>query len=82
MYLTVLPLLCVAAKLMAVGMSHLTRSNGEVRLPKEMPGTLSWSVFQDVQGLIDLMGGDEQFIEKLDKVLVHLQNLKSAPMAR
>ena len=28
----------------------------------------TWSVFQDVQGLIDLMGGDEKFINKLDAV--------------
>ena len=28
----------------------------------------TWSVFQDVQGLIDLMGGEEQFIAMLDTV--------------
>lgn len=28
----------------------------------------TWSVFQDVQGLIDLMGGDEKFVQKLDDV--------------
>lgn len=28
----------------------------------------SWSVFQDVQGLIELMGGDEAFVRKLDTV--------------
>lgn len=28
----------------------------------------TWSVFHDVQGLIDLMGGDENFIGKLDEV--------------
>ena len=28
----------------------------------------SWSVFHDVQGLIDLMGGNEEFNEQLDKV--------------
>lgn len=28
----------------------------------------SWSVMQDVQGLIDLMGGDEKFIERLDSI--------------
>ena len=28
----------------------------------------TWSVFQDVQGLIDLMGGKEQFIKQLDTV--------------
>lgn len=28
----------------------------------------SWSVFQDVQGLIDLMGGDRAFVAKLDSV--------------
>lgn len=28
----------------------------------------SWSVFHDVQGLINLMGGNDNFIEKLDKV--------------
>lgn len=28
----------------------------------------SWSVFQDVQGLIDLMGGDKAFTDKLDSV--------------
>ncbi len=28
----------------------------------------TWSVFQDIQGLIDLMGGDKKFVEKLDTV--------------
>jgi predicted alpha-1,2-mannosidase len=28
----------------------------------------TWSVFQDIQGLIDLMGGDEPFIHMLDTV--------------
>ena len=28
----------------------------------------TWSVFQDVQGLINLMGGDESFANKLDEV--------------
>src|SRR5687768_4718082 len=28
----------------------------------------SWSVFQDVQGLIDLMGGRKEFVKKLDSV--------------
>lgn len=28
----------------------------------------TWSVFHDVQGLIDLMGGKDKFIEKLDEV--------------
>lgn len=28
----------------------------------------TWSVFHDVQGLIDLMGGNEKFIEQLDNV--------------
>ena len=28
----------------------------------------TWSVFQDVQGLINLMGGDEAFIKQLDNV--------------
>lgn len=28
----------------------------------------TWSVFQDVQGLVDLMGGKENFIKKLDEV--------------
>ncbi|NJW53619.1 GH92 family glycosyl hydrolase [Salinimicrobium oceani] len=28
----------------------------------------SWSVFHDVQGLIDLMGGNKEFIAQLDKV--------------
>ena len=28
----------------------------------------TWSVFQDIQGLIDLMGGDEKFVQKLDDV--------------
>ncbi len=28
----------------------------------------TWSVFQDPQGLIDLMGGDESFVAKLDSV--------------
>ncbi|MGV0994738.1 GH92 family glycosyl hydrolase [Empedobacter falsenii] len=30
----------------------------------------TWSVFHDVQGLIDLMGGDEKFISKLDSVFL------------
>ena len=28
----------------------------------------TWSVFHDIQGLIDLMGGDETFVAKLDEV--------------
>jgi len=28
----------------------------------------TWSVFHDIQGLIDLMGGKEEFVDKLDKV--------------
>ena len=28
----------------------------------------SWSVMQDVQGLIDLMGGDRKFVERLDSI--------------
>lgn len=28
----------------------------------------TWSVFHDIQGLIDLMGGNEKFIQKLDTV--------------
>lgn len=28
----------------------------------------TWSVFQDVQGLVDLMGGKEKFVSKLDSV--------------
>lgn len=28
----------------------------------------SWSVMQDVQGLIDLMGGDEKFVARLDSI--------------
>ena len=28
----------------------------------------NWSVFHDVQGLIDLMGGNEKFIQKIDSV--------------
>jgi predicted alpha-1,2-mannosidase len=30
----------------------------------------SWSVFHDVQGLIDLMGGNENFVAKLDSVFM------------
>ena len=30
----------------------------------------TWSVFHDVQGLIDLMGGDDKFCEMLDSVFV------------
>lgn len=28
----------------------------------------TWSVFQDIEGLIELMGGDEEFVSKLDTV--------------
>ena len=28
----------------------------------------SWSVFHDIQGLVDLMGGEKQFVSKLDEV--------------
>ena len=28
----------------------------------------TWSVFQDMEGLIELMGGDEAFVDKLDEV--------------
>ena len=30
----------------------------------------SWSVFHDIQGLINLMGGDEDFTDKLDSVFI------------
>ncbi|WP_315975848.1 GH92 family glycosyl hydrolase [Parapedobacter soli] len=30
----------------------------------------SWSVFHDIQGLIDLMGGKEKFLAKLDSVFI------------
>uniref|UniRef100_UPI0032175156 GH92 family glycosyl hydrolase n=1 Tax=uncultured Draconibacterium sp. TaxID=1573823 RepID=UPI0032175156 len=30
----------------------------------------SWSVFQDIEGLKNLMGGDQQFVEMLDSVFV------------
>lgn len=30
----------------------------------------TWSVFHDVQGLVDLMGGDKPFVEMLDSVFV------------
>lgn len=30
----------------------------------------TWSVFHDVQGLIDLMGGNQQFVNKLDSVFL------------
>lgn len=30
----------------------------------------TWSVFHDPKGLIDLMGGDEKFIEKMDSVFI------------
>ena len=28
----------------------------------------TWSVFQDINGLINLMGGDQAFVQKLDEV--------------
>ena len=30
----------------------------------------TWSVFHDVQGLIDLMGGDKEFVQMLDSVFI------------
>ncbi|MBL7833392.1 MAG: GH92 family glycosyl hydrolase [Cyclobacteriaceae bacterium] len=30
----------------------------------------TWSVFHDVQGLVDLMGGNQQFVKKLDSVFL------------
>ncbi len=30
----------------------------------------TWSVYHDIQGLIDLMGGNENFVEKLDSVFL------------
>nr|WP_317891959.1 GH92 family glycosyl hydrolase [uncultured Sphingomonas sp.] len=30
----------------------------------------SWSVMQDVQGLVDLMGGDQKFVDRLDSVFM------------
>lgn len=30
----------------------------------------TWCVFHDIQGLIDMMGGDNKFIEKLDSVFI------------
>jgi predicted alpha-1,2-mannosidase len=35
-----------------------------------------WSVFHDVAGLIELMGGDEKFVEKLDAVFTQTNEYK------
>ena len=35
-----------------------------------------WSVFQDIEGLIDLLGGDEKFVEKLDSVFTATNEFK------
>jgi putative alpha-1,2-mannosidase len=37
----------------------------------------SWSVMQDVQGLIDLMGGDEKFVERLDAIFTTAADLST-----
>ncbi|WP_057940013.1 GH92 family glycosyl hydrolase [Algoriphagus resistens] len=31
----------------------------------------TWSVFHDVQGLVDLMGGEKAFTDKLDRIFTH-----------
>ena len=42
----------------------------------------TWSVFQDVQGLIDLMGGDEKFIQKLDQIFTTPSEFKVGSYGR
>jgi predicted alpha-1,2-mannosidase len=42
----------------------------------------TWSVFQDIQGLIDLMGGKEKFIEKLDQVFTTPSEFKVGSYGR
>jgi predicted alpha-1,2-mannosidase len=42
----------------------------------------SWSVFHDVQGLIDLMGGNEQFVAKLDQVFATPSEFKVGSYGR
>ncbi len=42
----------------------------------------TWSVFQDVQGLIDLMGGNDKFVEKLDKVFTTPSEFKVGTYGR
>ncbi|MDR0546723.1 MAG: GH92 family glycosyl hydrolase [Dysgonamonadaceae bacterium] len=37
----------------------------------------NWSVFHDIQGLIDLMGGDEQFTAKIDSVFALPNTVKT-----
>ena len=38
----------------------------------------NWSVFQDVQGLINLYGSDEEFIRRLDQVFSTSKNCEGA----
>jgi len=42
----------------------------------------TWSVFQDVQGLINIMGGNEKFIEKLDDVFTTPSEFKVGTYGR
>ena len=42
----------------------------------------TWSVFHDVQGLIDLMGGREHFVEKLDQVFTTPSEFKVGTYGR
>lgn len=42
----------------------------------------TWSVFQDIQGLIDLMGGDKEFIKKLNQVFTTPSEFKVGTYGR
>lgn len=42
----------------------------------------TWSVFQDIQGLINLMGGDKNFIDKLDQVFTTPSEFKVGTYGR
>jgi predicted alpha-1,2-mannosidase len=41
-----------------------------------------WSVFHDIQGLIDLMGGDKNFVAKLDSVFTESNKFKVGTYGR
>jgi putative alpha-1,2-mannosidase len=46
----------------------LTRLNGAMPLPKATAGTTPGAFSMILQGLIDLMGGKQKFVAKLDSV--------------
>ncbi len=59
--------LCVERVLMVNGRNHSIHWNGGP-FCEGNAWHYTWSVFHDVQGLIDLFGSDEKFTTKIDSV--------------